>query len=129
MGRYREGAENALEPEPRLELIPLSRECRRYFDPQARCRLEYSVLRLGEKLAFLNLPGEPFVGLQLDLKKRSPLPHTFLVGYTNGYAGYFPTLQANREGGYGANSGGTLHVEAETGEAMVAEALRVLQQR
>lgn len=120
------GAASALESEPRLELIHLSRQCRRYYDPQASCRLDFSLLRLGRQLAFLNLPGEPFVGLQLELKKRSPLPHTLLVGYVNGYAGYFPTLQANREGGYGASSGGTLHVEATAGEAMVEAALRVL---
>ncbi len=126
MGPYRAGAEKALEPEPRLELVQLSRECRRFYKPEEGCRLDYSLLRLGQNLAFLNLPGEPFVELQLQLKKRSPLPHTFLLGYTNGYAGYFPTLQANREGGYGANSGGTMHVEAGVGEAMVEEALGVL---
>ncbi|MSR81694.1 MAG: hypothetical protein EXS58_02055 [Candidatus Latescibacteria bacterium] len=128
MGPYREGAEHALESEPDLELIELSRECRRYYDPAARCQIEYSVLRIGRSLAFLNLPGEPFVELQLSLKKRSPLPHTFLLGYTNGYAGYFPTVQASREGGYGANSGLTIHVEAGVGEAMVEAALGVLRQ-
>jgi len=116
----------ALEEEPGLELIRLSRECRRYYQPEERCRIEYSLLRVGRDLAFLNLPGEPFVELQLELKRRSPLPHTFLLGYVNGYAGYFPTLQANREGGYGASSGGTMHVEAAAGEAMVAEALAAL---
>ncbi|MBM3278878.1 MAG: neutral/alkaline non-lysosomal ceramidase N-terminal domain-containing protein [Candidatus Handelsmanbacteria bacterium] len=116
----------ALEEEPWLELIRLSRECRRYYKPEERCRIEYSVLRVGRDLAFLNLPGEPFVELQLELKRRSTLPHTFLLGYVNGYAGYFPTLQANREGGYGASSGGTMHVEAAAGEAMVAEALAAL---
>ena len=129
MGSYRPGAANALEAEPKIELTELQRECRRFFDPEAQCQIGYSVLRLGRDLALVNLPGEPFVGLQLELKKKSPLPHTFLLGYTNGYAGYFPTLQANREGGYGANAGGTMHVEASAGEAMVAEALKVLARR
>ena len=120
------GTGDALEPEPRLELIHLGLECRRFYQPEARCRLDYSVLRLGRHLAFLNLPGEPFVELQLELKRRSPLPHTFLLGYTNGYAGYFPTLQASREGGYGANSGLTMHVEAGVGEAIMEEALAAL---
>lgn len=123
---YREGAVNALEPEPHLILTALSRECRRFYHPETSARIEYSVLRIGGKLAFLNLPGEPFVELQLDLKKRSPLPHTFLLGYTNGYTGYFPTAQASRQGGYGANSGQTMHVEASAGEAMVEEALATL---
>ena len=48
--------------------------------------LRYGVLRVGRDLAFVALPGEPFVGLQLDLKARSPVAHTFMLGYTNGYA-------------------------------------------
>ena len=66
--------------------------------------------------------------LQLELKSKSPLPYTFLLGYANGYAGYFPTMQANREGGYGASYGETMHVEPGTGEAMVQIALEKLKQ-
>jgi hypothetical protein len=50
-----------------------------------------------------------------------------MLGYTNGYAGYFPTLQANREGGYGASWGRTMHIEPISGEAMVTAALEVLE--
>ena len=90
--------------------------------------LHFGVLRLGSQLAFLTLPGEPFVGLQLELKTKSPLPYTFLLGYANGYAGYFPTVQANREGGYGASYGETMHVEPGAGEVMVQMALEKLNQ-
>ena len=117
----------ALEVAPGLSWHEIKQTCARFFDPDQVCELTYGVLRVGRDLAFLALPGEPFVELQLDLNARSPVPHTFLLGYTNGYCGYFPTLQANREGGYGADSGGTMHVEPKVGEEMVEKALEVLQ--
>ena len=98
----------------------------RFKDQAQTIELGYGVLRVGVDLAFLVLPGEPFVGLQLDFKKRSPVTHTFLLGYTNGYAGYFPTQQANREGGYGASWGETMHIEPGAGEAMLTTALEAM---
>ena len=117
---------NYLDENPAIEWIPLQRTFSRFYDPQRSVSLHFGVLKLGRRLALLALPGEPFVELQLDLKRRSAVPYAFLLGYANGYAGYFPTLQANREGGYGASYGGTLHVEAGAGETMVEMALEVL---
>ncbi|NKB70388.1 MAG: T9SS type A sorting domain-containing protein [Candidatus Latescibacteria bacterium] len=116
-----------LEADAVIDWIPLQRTFSRFYTPERSVNLHFGVLMLGRRLAFLGLPGEPFVELQLDLKSRSPIPHTFLLGYANGYAGYFPTIQANKEGGYGASYGGTMHVEASAGEAMVAAALEVLE--
>lgn len=100
----------------------------RFADEERRQELAFGVLRVGRDLAFAALPGEPFVELQLDLKRRSPVRHTFMLGYTNGYAGYFPTPQANREGGYGASYGKTMHVEPGAGKAMVEAILQMLRQ-
>jgi len=115
-----------LEPEPAIEWIPLAKSFRHFYDGGRNVTAHFGLLRLGRALSFVGLPGEPFVGLQLDLKSRSPAPFTFMLGYVNGYAGYFPTQQANREGGYGASYGGTMHLEAGAGEAMVAAALEEL---
>jgi neutral ceramidase len=60
-----------------------------------------SVLVLNNNLAFVGMPGEVFVQYQLDLKRDSPLPDTFLVGYTNEYHAYFPTVKDAAAGGYG----------------------------
>lgn len=109
-----------------IEFCEFERTFRRFFDADQWCTVRFSALRLGPDLAFVNLPGEPFVDLQLDLKKRSPAAFTYLLGYTNGYAGYFPTRKASREGGYGAGEGFTLHVEAGAGETMIDDALKVL---
>jgi neutral ceramidase len=123
---YREGQPHALELNPLIEVTHYQHTFAGFYDRSQSIETPFSLLRIGDRLAFVNLPGEPFVELQLDLKARSPLPFTFLIGYANGYAGYFPTLKANREGGYGANSGGTMHLEAAAGEVMVARALEEL---
>jgi len=109
-----------------LAWTPWSRSYGHYYDRQRPVAASFGLLQVGPRLAMLALPGEPFVGLQLDLKARSPVPHTYLVGYANGYAGYLPTMAAHREGGYGANSGGTMHLEPRAGEDMVDEAVREL---
>ena len=77
---------------------------------------------LNKQIALVGLPGEPFVGLQLLLKQRSPLAATFMCGYTNGYIGYFPTIRDAVVGGYGANTIVT-RVEVGAGERMVDRGL------
>jgi neutral ceramidase len=81
-----------------------------------------TTLVINKEIALVGLPGEPFVGLQLLLKQRSPLAHTFLCGYTNGYYGYFPTIRDAVQGGYGANTIVT-RVEVGAGERMVERGL------
>jgi neutral ceramidase len=96
---------------------------KRYFrylkDPIAA---PVSTLVINRQIALVGLPGEPFVGLQLLLKQRSPLAATFLCGYTNGYLGYFPTMRDAVAGGYGANTIVT-RVEVGAGERMVDRGL------
>ena len=96
---------------------------KRYFrylnDPIAA---PVSTLVINRQIALVGLPGEPFVGLQLLLKQRSPLSATFLCGYTNGYIGYFPTLRDAAAGGYGANTIVT-RVEVGAGERMIDRGL------
>jgi hypothetical protein len=96
---------------------------KRYFrylnDPIAA---PVSTLVINRQIALVGLPGEPFVGLQLLLKQRSPLAATFLCGYTNGYIGYFPTIRDAVAGGYGANTIVT-RVEVGAGERMIDRGL------
>jgi len=44
------------------------------------------------------------------------------LGYTNGYFGYFPTIVAAAQGGYGASNSNTW-VEVGAGERMVDHAV------
>ncbi len=83
---------------------------------------DLTVLLLAGRYAFVGLPGEPFVEFQLDLKRRfSELDAVFLMGYTNGYVRYFPTIRAAVEGGYGADRGVSI-VEVGAGERMMRRA-------
>jgi hypothetical protein len=79
------------------------------------------VLKLGSPesdLAFVGMPGEPFVEFQMQLRTKSPLRNSFLLGYTNGYFAYLPTIAAAMRGGYGANST-VVSTEVGTGERML----------
>jgi hypothetical protein len=83
------------------------------------CSMSTAVIN--DELAFVGMPGEIFVDFQLDLKSRSPIKDTFLLGYCNGYLAYLPTIQAAAEGGYGAAS--QTFVEVGAGERMVDRAV------
>jgi neutral ceramidase len=81
-------------------------------------QLPVTTLILNQDLAFVGMPGEPFVEFQMQLRAKSPLPNSFLIGYTNGYFAYFPTIAAAVRGGYGADST-VVPTEAGTGERML----------
>lgn len=60
--------------------------------------LEMWALRLND-IGIVAVSGEPFAELSLEVKRRSPLPHTIFLGYSNGCIGYLPTPAAFAEGG------------------------------
>lgn len=51
-------------------------------------------------LALWSAPVELFCEISMNVRSRSPYPHTFYFGYANGWLGYLPTRQAFSEGGY-----------------------------
>ena len=57
------------------------------------------MLRIGD-LAVIGWPGEPFVEAQLAIKKGSPAAYTFVAHFCNDSAGYQPTREAFKRGGY-----------------------------
>ncbi|HEX4486064.1 MAG TPA: neutral/alkaline non-lysosomal ceramidase N-terminal domain-containing protein [Terriglobales bacterium] len=81
-----------------------------------------STILINKRIAFAVLPGEPFVELQEDWRKRCPVPDNFFVGYSDAYLGYIPTIQAAARGGYGGSSGGTW-LEVGAGERIVNNAI------
>jgi len=80
--------------------------------------LPVTTVLINREIALMTMPGEPFVDFQTNWRDRCPAPHALLLGYTNGYNGYFPTILAASRGGYGAASASTW-VEPGTGERMV----------
>ncbi len=60
---------------------------------------ELCALRLGN-VALVISPGEIFCETGMAVKRRSPLPQTCFVAYSNGSIGYVPVPSAYPEGGY-----------------------------
>ena len=61
--------------------------------------LQISSIQLGN-IAFIGLPGEPFVEIGRQIKNRSKMDMTICTCVTNGGQGYFPTAAAFAEKGY-----------------------------
>ena len=80
-----------------------------------------TTLVVNDRLALVGMPGELFVQFQTQLKGESPIPNTLLVGYTNGYHAYFPTIRDAAAGGYGGKT--ATYVELGAGERLTDEAL------
>jgi hypothetical protein len=90
--------------------------------PPDHLDLHVTTLLLNKGIAILGMPGEPFVNFQINWRDRCPVPEALLLGYTNGYFDYFPTIEAAAQGGYGAGDSNT-YVEVGAGERMLRQAL------
>ena len=82
-------------------------------------------LVLGD-LAIVFIPGELFAELGMELKKRSPFAHTFVVEALSESLGYIPTRQAYEEGGYQPAVG--TRIAPGGGELIVEHSLALLQE-
>lgn len=51
-------------------------------------------------LCFVGLPGEPFSQYRQWIASKSPFDHTIVVAMSQDFPGYFPTDQAQAQGGY-----------------------------
>jgi neutral ceramidase len=85
-------------------------------------KLPVVTIVINHRIAFMSMPGEPFVDLQIDWRNRCPLPSAFFMGYTNGYFGYVPTIKGATLPAYGGSSS-TTWVEVGAGEEMVNRAI------
>ncbi|HVT72079.1 MAG TPA: hypothetical protein VHD61_03010 [Lacunisphaera sp.] len=106
----------------RREVVPLASR----IDAERTGRkidAEIDTILIGEGLALATFPGEFFVAHGLTLKRLSPVPNTFFVGYCNGFLGYFPTIQASMEGGYGTVWRWWAQTEIGAGELLVNRAV------
>ena len=85
--------------------------------------VEVQVITIGPDIAFVSLPGEIFVELGLEIKKRSPFRYTHLIELANGAIGYIPNRSAYAEGNYEVVSA---RVAAGSGEMLVESAVQLL---
>ncbi len=93
---------------------------RKYLETPLDCPV--TTLVINREIAVAGMPGEPFTDFGMSFRDRSPAKVSFFAGYANGYFGYFPTIRAAVEGGYGAE-GLMARAEVGAGEAMLDTAL------
>ncbi len=85
---------------------------------------EVQVLAVGP-LALVTLPGEPLTDMGVQVRARSPFPHTLVMGYSNGNGvHYVAPLGEKPKGGYEMTSGTV--GEGEAGQILIEAAVRLL---
>ena len=111
---YREPSED--EVQRALKLLELTRKEREEINKRtssvATRTIEYAspemeesqeviiqAIRIGDQ-AIVSLPFEVLVEIGLEIKERSPFPHTLLIELANGGYGYLPTPEQHELGGY-----------------------------
>lgn len=57
-----------------------------------------------DNFVLVGMPGEPFVEIQLEVKRRSKARHTMFAGYCNGVLAYWPSPQTVDQGGMAVES-------------------------
>lgn len=85
--------------------------------------VEVQVIALGDRVAWVSLPGEIFVELGLEIKQDSPFPDTIIAELANGSIGYVPARRAYAQGNYEVVSA---RCAAGSGELLVDAAVRLL---
>lgn len=95
------------------------------YGEEPRDRLALHALRLGE-VALFTQPCELFCQFGLDLKRRSPVTLTGVVGIADGYAGYCPTLYGVLGGGYSGEPLYWARLAPEVGYRIVDAGARLL---
>ena len=122
-------AENAPEgslywAESRLRRAEKMLESLNTGQPLPTVSAQLNALRLGD-VALAMAPGEIFTETGMEVKRRSPLPQTCFVGYTNGAIGYVPIPAAYAEGGYEVTH--ACRVGPEAAGIITETSLRLLQ--
>ncbi len=103
---YHDADRDDLIPYTAMELTTVVAEalrmCKLENGPE-KFNLDLTGLRIGD-VAFLGIPGEPFTGIGVGIKKAEGWSMVLPCCLTNGDAGYFPMQDAYDEGGYEARS-------------------------
>ena len=86
--------------------------------------VQVQALRIGD-LAICGIPFEAFCQIGLDLKQRSPLPRTMVIGLANGRHGYLPTPEQHKLGGYETWLG-TCSVQEDASDILTNHLLEML---
>ena len=74
----------------------------------------------------IHRPQDFFTRLGREIKDRSPFRHTFVAELANDWIGYLPDIEAHRLGGYQTWTGLHSYAEPGTGERVVEEVVKML---
>ena len=91
----------------------------------AKVKVILQAIRVGE-LGIVANPCETFVEIGLDIKKKSPLKHTFTIELANGYNGYLPTPEHHALGGYETWRAQSSYLEVNASRAITSAWLELL---
>lgn len=108
-------------------IVRVFRESRAQLKPlQGETRLMWlQVMRIGD-VYLVGVPAEFFTVLGLEIKRRSPHRNTFVCGLSNDYVGYLPSREGFEKGGYQTWMGLHSFSEVGTGEMVVEECVKML---
>lgn len=70
-----------------------------YSEPDKTEKVLIQAIRIGDQ-AVVSLPFEVLVEIGLEIKEKSPFPHTFTISLANGSHGYLPPPHQHELGGY-----------------------------
>ena len=92
------------------------------FDKNAVFDVHISTIMINDDIVIATVPGEPFIQLQLDWKRKVALAQPFLFGYTwhlGTWPNYVPDIKSAALGGYGADQSNPKMIEVGSGEAVM----------
>jgi hypothetical protein len=114
-------------PQGPLKTLPeiYARETVHLADWPATFKTPVQAFRIGD-LGLCALPGEPFCQTGLNIKAKSPLKPTMMVGMANDYAGYLPTEEQHALGGYETWRAKSSFLEVKAATKFQAAALELL---
>lgn len=87
---------------------------------------QMTAIKIGDALAILTLPCEPFTEIGLRIKEESLFCKTFPVSNANGSAGYIPLKECFSQGGYETHPSMGGGVCEEGAEILVEHAVKLL---
>ena len=117
------------DPKGAQSVIDTFRAMRKVLSPrQGEVRKTWvQAIILGD-VAIVGVPGEFFTLLGQEIKRRSPYRYTFVFELANDYVGYIPDTAGFDRGGYQVWMGLHSFLERGSGEIIVDEAVRLLEQ-
>ncbi|MFO0808592.1 MAG: carbon-nitrogen hydrolase family protein [Gemmataceae bacterium] len=108
--------------------IDVFRKQRAVLAPQqGKDRSTWMQVLLIDDVAIVGVPAEFFTGLGLEIKRRSPFRYTYVAELANDWIGYLPDRRGFEHGGYQTWMGLQSFTEPGLGEAIVDEAIQMLQ--